>query len=216
MTAEFYVYHHKRGDNGRVFYVGKGKGNRAFQVSSRNRWWKFIANKHGFTSEIIATGLSEQEAFALEKAEIARIGRDKLCNNSDGGEGPAGACHSEEACVHKSGVMRGVWEASPGRKVAVAEAFRGRWADPTYRQKVTEAQRRSHQRSEVRAAKVAAMRKSYARPVRCIDTGVDYATIADAVDWLRACGKDKAVTCSISYAASGKRPSAYGHKWQYL
>lgn len=216
MTGEFYVYHHRRGDDGRVFYVGKGRGNRAFQTKSRNRRWKFIAAKHGFTVEVVAGGLSEQQAFAFEKSEIARIGRSNLCNNSDGGEGPAGATHSEEACEHKSGFMRSVWDASPDRKAAVSNAFRSRWADPAYRQKVTEAQKQAHQRAEVRAGKVAAMRKAYARPVRCIETGVEYATIADAVDWLRARGKSKAVSCTISYAASGKRPSAYGFRWRYL
>jgi len=216
VTGEFYVYHHKRGDDGRVFYVGKGKGNRAFSSLHRNRWWKFIVAKHGFCAELIATGMSEQEAFAFERAEISRIGRDNLCNNSDGGEGPAGAKHSEEACAQKSAVMRDVWEASPDRKSAVADAFRGRWADPEYRLRVTEAQRQSHQRIDVRLGKIAAMRKAYAKPVRCIGTGVEYDTIADAVDWLRSCGKHKAVSCTISYAASGKRPSAYGFKWEYL
>ncbi len=217
MNGQFYVYAHRRLDNDQVFYVGKGKGRRAQQTQSRNRWWKFIASKHGFRVELLHRDLTEDEAFKLERVEIARFGRGILCNNSDGGEGPAGAKHSEEARRRKRAVTRSIWDQSPKRKTDIGKAFRARWQDPVYRERVVSAQKQAQQLEAVRQRKVMAMRKAHSRPVRCLETGTDFATIADAIDWLKAdhC-KAKAVSCSISYAASGKRPSAYGYRWEYI
>lgn len=192
--SEFYVYHHLRGDDRQVFYV---------------------AAKHGFDVSIIADGLSEADAFALERREIARIGRENLCNNSNGGEGPCGAVHSQEANARKSKSVKTMWDQSPERKLAMASARKAMWADPSIRGRIVAAQTASHKNPENKAAKSRAMRLANARPVLCIDTGITYDTIAYAVDWLKSLGKEKAVSCTISYAASGKRPSAYGYRWQY-
>ena len=216
MTAQFYVYAHKKPISGEIFYIGKGRGRRAYQTHSRNRWWNHIVSKHGFDVEILFDHLTEQDAFDLERSEIARIGRGNLCNNSDGGEGPAGAKHSEDACLKKSEIVKSKWAASPDRRSQVSAAFKGRWAIPEYRDMVIAAQKAAYNNPEVISAKKIAMRKSHATPVKCVDTEVVYSTIADAVDWLKSLGKQKAVSCTISYAASGKRPSAYGYRWKYL
>ena len=46
------VYRHLR-NNGKVFYVGKGKGKRPYVKSNRNPYWKNIA-ENGYTVEIVA------------------------------------------------------------------------------------------------------------------------------------------------------------------
>lgn len=102
MENIFYVYEHWRLDTDTCFYVGKGSGRRAYSRSMRNVHWKNIVSKlerTGFAYEvrIVASGLSEKEAFNLE---IDRISFWKdivdLANQTDGGEGTSGYKKSEE------------------------------------------------------------------------------------------------------------------------
>lgn len=83
----FYVYLHRRASDNSVFYVGKGKLNRAYSQHSRSIYWKRIVAKHGYTVEIVQDHLQEWYAFELEKDLIAYYGRENLCNLTDGGEG---------------------------------------------------------------------------------------------------------------------------------
>jgi hypothetical protein len=95
MNQDFYIYAHRRLDTGEVFYVGKGRARRAWQRQSRSRWWKAIVDKAGFEVEIMATSLSEDEAFKQERSLIAEFrGRaTPLCNMTDGGNGGDGSIH---------------------------------------------------------------------------------------------------------------------------
>ena len=84
----YYVYIHRRGD-GRVVYVGKGTGARAWTFCNRDhqlhhRWMRYLINsgKTGFI-EFDAYHLTEDEALEREKELIhyhESIG-DKLFNN---------------------------------------------------------------------------------------------------------------------------------------
>lgn len=85
----FYVYVHRRATDGRIFYVGKGRGRRAHAVG-RNPHWHNIVKKHGHTVHFVDQGLDEATAFELEQFMIAFCGRDTLCNMTDGGEGTSG------------------------------------------------------------------------------------------------------------------------------
>lgn len=89
MENIYYVYIHTRLDTGDVFYVGKGKGRRAWAKWNRNIWWVRIANKYGWTYEITQDNLSEGDAFLLEMWLIAKFRHEgvELCNIGDGGEG---------------------------------------------------------------------------------------------------------------------------------
>ena len=74
MTS-FYVYEHWRPDKNECFYVGKGKGNRAYTRKSRNSHWRNIVEKLeriGLTYEvkIVSFELTEEAAFELEKERI--------------------------------------------------------------------------------------------------------------------------------------------------
>jgi hypothetical protein len=97
----FYVYEHWRPDTDTCFYVGKGKGRRANVMYSRNNHHTHIQKKlagKGMCVEVrlVAEGLSEEEAFAIEVERIAFwLGEDiDLANLTSGGEG--GADPSEE------------------------------------------------------------------------------------------------------------------------
>jgi group I intron endonuclease len=76
--------------------VGKGKGKRAFSTSGRNKYWKNIVNKVGYTPMIIENFLTEEESFELEKYYIQHFDRNNLCNMTDGGEGISGVIRTEE------------------------------------------------------------------------------------------------------------------------
>lgn len=95
---QYYIYQHRAVDTGNIFYVGKGKDKRHSDKNKRNRYWKFYVEKHGFTSEIIANGLSEELAFLaeMEAIDVYRRRGIQLVNATDGGEGASGYKHTEE------------------------------------------------------------------------------------------------------------------------
>lgn len=109
---DFYVYLHRRKTDNKVFYVGKGRGNRAKIKNGRNSKWKNVVNKHGYTIEIVFDNLDEETAFAIEKdtiLEFRYFGYD-LCNFTSGGEGSTGMIMSEESrrkiSIAKTGKIR--------------------------------------------------------------------------------------------------------------
>lgn len=103
-----YVYLHLRTSNLSVFYVGKGKGKRAWDKYSGSQWWKRVAAKHGWTVEILKDGLDESEALSLEMSVIAAMRRvTSLVNLVDGGGGTSGWKHSPEAKARISAFNKG-------------------------------------------------------------------------------------------------------------
>jgi len=124
----FYVYAYLRSEdseNGKKntpYYIGKGCRDRA---TSKLR----TIPKPSDPARIVYVqeGLTEEEAFSLEKYCIALYGRIDngtgiLRNLSDGGDGPSGAIHSEET------------------KRKIAEAGRGRKHSKESARKISEAQ----------------------------------------------------------------------------
>ena len=100
----FYTYAHYTPE-GRLFYIGKGTGSRAHIFYGRNDHWRNVVKKHGKPDvQILASWDTEEEAFSHEVLLIKcfkDLGH-KLCNLSDGGEGPSGLKHSEESKVKMS------------------------------------------------------------------------------------------------------------------
>lgn len=89
------VYAHRKASTGEVFYIGKGGPQRAASKVGRSTRWHRTVAKHGLQIEIIKSDMPEPCAFTLEKALIHSIGRDRLCNLTDGGEGTSGRVASE-------------------------------------------------------------------------------------------------------------------------
>lgn len=107
MKNNFYVYAHTKATDGSYFYIGKGHGKRAYDKRSRNQYWHNTVAKYGYNVTILADNLSEDKAFELEQFIIEEIGRDNLCNMTDGGEGASGAIRSEETRAKMSAANKG-------------------------------------------------------------------------------------------------------------
>lgn len=90
-----YVYIHRRKTDGAPFYVGKGKGRRAWQKYGRNRYWNHVEQKHGFEVQIVKDNLPEPCALSLERIIVSTI-KEPLANMTEGGGGTTGWKHSEE------------------------------------------------------------------------------------------------------------------------
>lgn len=89
----FYVYEHLRKDTNAIFYVGKGKGDRANSMKNRNRYWHHVINKcGGFTTQYVVKDVDEELAYLCEEERIDQLKRlgANLVNLTVGGEG-AGA-----------------------------------------------------------------------------------------------------------------------------
>jgi len=101
---QYYVYTHLNPQTKEVFYVGIGKGNRAWnQWAGRNKFWENYVNKYGFEVEIVAENITRNQAGKIEIELIAHLGRRQmeeggtLVNRSLGGDGGSGGyTHTEE------------------------------------------------------------------------------------------------------------------------
>lgn len=85
------VYKHTRNDTNEIFYVGIGIDDRPYRISGRNKHWHNIAKSVGYEVEIIAEGLSADEACNMEIELIKKHGRrdlgtGPLVNLTPGGE----------------------------------------------------------------------------------------------------------------------------------
>lgn len=104
---KFYVYAHVRNDNGRIFYVGKGYGERAWVTRRRNRHWTNIASKVGYKVQILKDGMPEKDALEFEIKTIAEIGMQNLCNMTIGGDGASGYKMTPEQRSHLKKILTG-------------------------------------------------------------------------------------------------------------
>lgn len=108
---EFYVYAYFEPGSEEPFYIGKGKGDRAWKHLCQsklemkthfyNKLRKMLAGGIQPIIKLIYRDLTEDGAFTLESRLIAQYGRldlgtGCLCNHTDGGEGQSGAVVSEE------------------------------------------------------------------------------------------------------------------------
>jgi hypothetical protein len=115
-TRDFYVYVHRRATDGTVFYVGKGTGNRAYASQGRSRYWRNIVSKHGYTVQIVQTGMQEWWAFEMERELISSYGRENLCNLTDGGEGCSGVKKSPETIAKQIAIHLGSKRSEESRR----------------------------------------------------------------------------------------------------
>ena len=143
----FYVYEHIRNDTNAIFYVGKGKKERAYRVNNRNEYWHNVVNKcNGYTVRFVVKDVDEELAYLAEEERIDQLKRlnIKLANINAGGAGvgsgdkhpmwgkphPQRGSKRPEVSIKVSGKNNGMWgKPSPmfGKKnVGASIAHKGR------------------------------------------------------------------------------------------
>jgi len=229
-SKSFYVYVHRRDTDGRVFYVGKGTANRAWQkASKRNEHWKRIVDKHGLIVEIVESGYQDWYSMEREIQLIEFYGFDNLCNQTHGGEGGGSRVWSDESRKKLSDSKKG--KPNPGisgdknhmktqaSRDKISALFKGKphpWAlgDKNHmkQQKYKDAvglRYKGKKRPEITGAN-----SKISKPVLCIENGIIFPSGADAARWLNENGCLSAVPSNISSACSGKLKSAYKFTWK--
>jgi hypothetical protein len=198
--TNFYVYLHRYASGpkiGEIFYVGKGCGKRSISHCGRNRHWKNIVNKYGFTSELAAIDLSEDAAFSVEQKIIDDIGLDSLANLYTGGNGGRVPCEASRERMRRSNTVT--------KEELNARGFNrtgSKWT-PEARAKLLS--------SELRAKIGEAQRKTIA-----CSNGMIFSHGDDAADWLSSAGRVGVSKSNISKCCHGQRKSAYGFKWSFI
>lgn len=124
--ADYYAYVHARPeseDASGIFYVGKGKGKRAYDFNRRaqNPHYARIVAKNGSPVVGIIDCSSESIAFDLECGLIKCLRRMKvpLSNLSNGGEGQSGYRHTDETKI-KIGRASAAWTRTASLKLKIA------------------------------------------------------------------------------------------------
>lgn len=208
----------------------------------RSEFWKRTVDKHGFRSEILAIWPSEQEAFDHEKFLISAfkgMGA-SLVNLCDGGLGASGAKRSPEICELIGARYRGKklnethcknislsklgTKQNPETVAKRIAKTRGQKRSEEVKQKLSAKAKQRSSEQIARAAEARSLvgysdehrekiRQAFSKPVICVTNQMRFSSAADAAQWLRSCGHQRAVGTNISTCAAGKRPRAYGHEW---
>jgi len=185
---DFYVYLHRRNDNGAVFYVGKGHGKRSIEKSGRSNHWKNIVSKHGYTIEIHSDCLLEWYSYELEIELISYYGRENLCNQTDGGDGTKGSKRNF----------------SQEHKKKLSDSQSGKTYSDFSKSKM----------SKSRIGRFCSGNHPRAKSVIC-SNGMSFKAVKDAEKWLKESINKKADSGAISRVCKGSLNSAYGFKWSY-
>ena len=130
-----YVYEHWRPDTDLPFYVGKGRGRRAWRFDNqhRNAHHRNVVNKLaslGLCVEVrlVAGGLSDAQAYTLEIERISFWLSQgiRLTNKNAGGKGGIEPTEKSREkmriAAKKRGIAPEVWMASPYNKAGIKHA----------------------------------------------------------------------------------------------
>lgn len=218
----YYVYIHRRKDNGDPFYVGKGKDKRAWVTRGKNYIWKRIEKISGYTVDVIFRTSVEDCAFSIEMATIKRLKQlgYELANLTDGGEGASGigrkvySSLGEEFntiadaafSMKKMGYLKAAGSqisecCSGNQKTAYGRA----WSYESVP---------DHPKFTGFDAIADACRRNYSKKVFCSDGNV-FPSASEAARYLRATGQPNASQGFISRSCRDPSCTAYGHRWSY-
>ena len=221
-STKFYCYAHRTADDGKIFYIGKGHGNRAYS-KQRSKYWHNKVNKHGYVVEMIASGLSELNAFAMEREFIAFYGRENLVNLTDGGDGSSGYLFTEDdrkkmsESAKKYFSNKNVIEMLSATKKEriknnenemkrMSELAKNQWLNEKTRSNLLE--KRFIQIGNIET-------HPRVKKIVCIEKNITFIAMKLARDWLISNGFLKATISGITQCAKGKYKKAYGYTWKY-
>lgn len=191
----FYVYGHFRKTDDSIFYLGKGKQKRSHSKSGRSDHWRSIAKKHGWYVKIIASGLTETEAYDLEVKAIKELREkgERICNVANGGEGGLSGIKLKPEHIKKLSA------AKLGKPQLPEHAERSRKA------------RLGCKNTPENTEKLAALKRK-----KVINNHGE--VFNSATEAARVLSKRIGVNCNqgnISMCCMGKRSNAYGYSWSY-
>lgn len=99
MDNNYYVYEWYIKSSDHIFHVGKGSGDRLYSLHGRNIYFKRIYDKYDVDVRIYKSGLTEQEAWEIEKHHIKELQKIGQCetNIHEGGCGGDTVTHMSKA-----------------------------------------------------------------------------------------------------------------------
>ena len=111
MGKNYCVYIHRKSNGGEVFYVGIGLLKRPYDLKRRNKFWRYVVDKHGHEIEVLHEGLSWESARDIEIQLIEEhgrrdLGKGTLVNLTDGGEGAHGVIQSNDTKEKRSDSLK--------------------------------------------------------------------------------------------------------------
>lgn len=222
-SCDFYVYVHRKISDGTIFYVGKGRGDRLYKKSGRSKHWLNTASKHGFYWQLVECDLSESDAFIKERILISKLGRSRLTNGTDGGEGWSGGEWNEN---HRAALEIPLRNCSGETFRSASEAARYLKLNGYSRasQGCISAAARGVKKSAygrvwwedggIAKQPYSASRQHRNVPVLRSD-GRHFISLYEAVEELRREGFEKASHPHISSCCRGKRKSYCSYGWSY-
>lgn len=231
----FYTYiHYKLSDN-QPFYVGKGKGNRAYVKRQRSKEWNEIVKENGFYVKIHSYFQNESDSFIAEKElifDLKKLGA-VLCNKTSGGQGTSGRVFSKEQKMNISNKLRKYFENSESKEKLSALA-NNRFLNNDEREKVSNGLKRyyfnnpdvsyinSAKRKELLSKnqhlidKLRNESKKLQRKLICLNNNIKFDSITEAQSWLISLGFTKAQTGAICRVCNGKSKNHYGFIFKYI
>lgn len=228
---DYYIYEWFVIDTDFVFYVGKGKGNRYKKTRNRNKIFSEIIKNNKCKSRIIASNLSEEQAYSMEIDFIKRYREKGFCtaNIADGGEGCRGTKLSDETKRIHSQNSKARWENEEFRKRQLeirrdkngpyqSEEFKSKISklvsgekNPNFGHKWTQEQKDSLRIKQSESGRYVGSKNPNAHPVMCVETGEIFPCVLDA------CKKYNIKNqTSISAVLSGRVHTAYGFHWKRI
>ena len=233
-NREFYVYEHIRLDNMTCFYVGKGKGERAYDLE-RNDHHDNISNMCGHAVIIIEDNLTEDEAYWLERDTIEdyifNLGygididgyRDYsnnkyLTNMTFGGEGPSGRKFSDKTKRKMSKAKKGR-KRSEEVKRKISETCKGKNKGKKLSEetklKLSEACK-GRKFSDETKRKMSEAKIKLSKKVICITTGEIFNSLKEAGSYYNVAQSNISSCCRGRCKSVGKLPNGEPLKWKYL
>lgn len=223
---QYYVYIHTRTDSNKVFYVGKGKGSRAWDNKNRNTHWNNIVRKHGYEVEICQDNLSESDSFLLEMWLIAKFRNEglKLCNLTYGGEGQSGFAHPSRKVIYCSNGMKfdKLGDAVEWLRLNINKSAHAGALSSCAQGKSMSAHGFAwsydgvpdHPEFTGYESTAQSTIKTHSKTVYC-SNGMTFESATDAARWCVEAGSKNATVSGITSHISVKTSSIYGFAWSY-